>query len=45
MVFKSKLDSASYAFGLAMASNLKAGGLEGLNYDLLTKGLKDAFNK
>lgn len=44
-VFKTKLDSASYAFGLAMASNLKSGGLEGLNYELLTKGLKDAFNK
>ena len=43
IVFKNKLDSASYAFGLAMASNLKSGGLESLNYDLLTKGLKDAF--
>jgi len=45
IAFKNKLDSASYAFGLAMASNLKSGGLESLNYDLLTKGLKDAFNK
>lgn len=44
IAFKNKLDSASYAFGLAMASNLKSGGLESLNYDLLTKGLKDAFN-
>lgn len=43
IVFKNKLDSASYAFGLAMASNLKSGGLEGLNYELLNKGLKDAF--
>lgn len=42
-IFKSKLDSASYAFGLAMASNLKSGGLDGLNYDLLNKGMKDAF--
>jgi FKBP-type peptidyl-prolyl cis-trans isomerase FklB len=43
VVFKNKLDSASYAFGMAMASNLKSGGLNGLNYDLLNKGLKDAF--
>lgn len=43
VIFKNKLDSASYAFGLAMASNLKSGGLESLNYDLLNKGLKDAF--
>lgn len=43
IVFKNKLDSASYAFGLAMATNLKEGGLEGLNYELLNKGLKDAF--
>ncbi|GAB1463097.1 FKBP-type peptidyl-prolyl cis-trans isomerase [Pedobacter sp.] len=45
VIFKNKLDSASYAFGIAMGSNLKSGGLESLNYDLLTKGLKDAFNK
>lgn len=44
-VFKNKLDSASYAFGLAMASNLKSGGLETLNYELLNKGMKDAFTK
>ena len=44
VVLKNKLDSASYAFGLAMASNLKSGGLDGLNYDLLNKGLKDAFS-
>jgi FKBP-type peptidyl-prolyl cis-trans isomerase len=44
VVFKSKLDSASYAFGLAMASNLKSGGLESLNYELLNKGMKDAFS-
>ncbi|WAC42407.1 FKBP-type peptidyl-prolyl cis-trans isomerase [Pedobacter sp. SL55] len=45
IVFKNKLDSASYAFGLAMGGNLNSGGLTGLNYDLLSKGLKDAFNK
>jgi FKBP-type peptidyl-prolyl cis-trans isomerase len=43
VLFKNKLDSASYAFGLTMANNLKAGGLEGLNYELLNKGMKDAF--
>lgn len=42
-VFKNKLDSASYAFGLAMATNLKSGGLQSLNYELLNKGMKDAF--
>lgn len=45
IVFKNKLDSASYAFGLAMGGNLNSGGLTGLNYDLLNKGLRDAFNK
>jgi FKBP-type peptidyl-prolyl cis-trans isomerase len=37
------LDSASYAFGMSMASGLKDGGLKSLNYDLLLKGMKDAF--
>lgn len=41
--FTSNLDSASYAFGMSMASNLKSGGLKTLNYDLLNRGLKDAF--
>lgn len=39
----STLDSASYAFGMSMASSLKNDGLKNLNYDLLVKGLKDAF--
>lgn len=38
------LDSASYAFGLSMASSLKAGGLKSLNYDLLVKGLQSTFS-
>jgi FKBP-type peptidyl-prolyl cis-trans isomerase FklB len=38
-----RLDSASYSFGMAMGSGLKGNGLEGLNYDLVVKGLKDAF--
>lgn len=37
------LDSASYAFGISMATSLKGSGLKTLNYDLLIKGLKDAF--
>lgn len=36
-------DSASYAFGISMGSGLKTNGLKVLNYDLLIKGLKDAF--
>lgn len=40
----SNLDSASYAFGLLMGTNLSSGGLNSVNYDLLLKGLKDAFN-
>jgi len=40
---KTTLDSASYAFGMSMASSLKNDGVKGLNYDLLIKGLKDAF--
>lgn len=43
LVFKSTLDSASYAFGNTMASSMKNDGLNSLNYDLLIKGLKDAF--
>lgn len=45
MAFKNKLDSASYAFGLAMGSNLKGAGLDRLNYDLLKQGLVDAFSE
>lgn len=40
----SGLDSASYAFGMSMAASLKSSGLTTLNYDLLLKGLKDAFS-
>lgn len=44
-VFKNNLDSASYAFGFSMGSQLKSGGLQGLNYDLLVKALKDVFSE
>lgn len=40
----SLLDSASYAFGLSMATSLKGSGLKTLNYELMVKGLKDAFS-
>ncbi|MEQ7798771.1 FKBP-type peptidyl-prolyl cis-trans isomerase [Pedobacter sp. ASV1-7] len=43
IAFKSTLDSASYAFGNTMATSMKNDGLGSLNYDLLVKGLKDAF--
>jgi FKBP-type peptidyl-prolyl cis-trans isomerase len=42
--FAGTLDSASYAFGMSMASSLKSGGLKTLNYELLMKGLKDEFS-
>jgi FKBP-type peptidyl-prolyl cis-trans isomerase len=44
VAFKTNLDSASYAFGFSMASQLKSGGLKALNYDLMIKALKDVFN-
>lgn len=43
VVFRSTLDSASYAFGNTMASSMKNDGLNSLNYELLVRGLKDAF--
>lgn len=43
VIFKSTLDSASYAFGNTMATSMKNDGLNSLNYDLLIRGLKDAF--
>ncbi len=42
-LFTSKLDSASYALGINVASSFKSGGLKTINYDLLTKGMKDVF--
>lgn len=43
VALKNKLDSASYAFGLAMGNNLKTSGLETINYELVSKALKDVF--
>ncbi|GGI28767.1 FKBP-type peptidyl-prolyl cis-trans isomerase [Pedobacter mendelii] len=40
---KSALDSVSYAFGSSIGSSLKTTGLSTMNYEVLLKGLKDAF--
>ncbi len=40
---ESKLDSASYAFGVIMASSLKGNGVDKLNYDLVAKAMADAL--
>jgi len=40
---KSTLDSTSYAFGTSIGAGLKTTGLSTLNYEVLLKGLKDAF--
>lgn len=40
---KTTLDSASYGFGMAMASSLKGNGLKTLNYEALIKGIQDVF--
>jgi FKBP-type peptidyl-prolyl cis-trans isomerase len=38
-----ELDSASYSFGLKIASGLKSDGVKTLNYDLLSKAMADVF--
>lgn len=43
VTLKNTLDSASYSFGASMGTGLKTNGITTLNYDLLLKGLKDAF--
>jgi FKBP-type peptidyl-prolyl cis-trans isomerase len=43
VTLKNSLDSASYSFGMAMGTGLKGNGLTTLNYELLVRGLKDAF--
>ncbi len=40
---KTSLDSASYAFGSSIGNSLQSTGLTALNYDILLKGIKDAF--
>jgi FKBP-type peptidyl-prolyl cis-trans isomerase len=38
-----KLDSASYAFGVIMATSLKGNGVDKLNYDMVAKAMADAL--
>ncbi len=42
-IFKSNLDSASYALGISVATSFKSGGLNTINYELFNKGIKDVF--
>ncbi|RZL47718.1 MAG: FKBP-type peptidyl-prolyl cis-trans isomerase [Pedobacter sp.] len=44
-LFKTTLDSASYALGINVASSFKSGGMNNLNYELFNKGLRDVFAK
>lgn len=41
--FKSQLDSASYAFGISIANDIKSRGVTSLNYTLLAKAMNDVF--
>ncbi|RZK49656.1 MAG: FKBP-type peptidyl-prolyl cis-trans isomerase [Pedobacter sp.] len=41
--FKNTLDSASYAFGFSMGSQLKSGGLNEVNLDILAQAIKHAL--
>ena len=43
LALKSTLDSVSYAFGSSIGASLKTTGLSTMNYEVLLKGLKDAF--
>jgi FKBP-type peptidyl-prolyl cis-trans isomerase len=43
-MFKSQLDSASYAFGFNISRDLKARGFKSLNYELVTKAMTDGFH-
>lgn len=38
-----QLDSASYSFGMKIAQGLKSDGVTSLNYELLSKAMKDVF--
>jgi FKBP-type peptidyl-prolyl cis-trans isomerase FklB len=44
-VFKTNIDSVSYAVGLRIMENLKAGGLEKVNLALLQRAMNDAAQK
>ena len=42
-VFKTQLDSASYAFGVSIGNDIKSRGVNGLNFSLLAKAMSDVF--
>lgn len=42
-IFKSENDSLSYAFGLKIATDLKAGGIDRLNYALWSKAMEQVY--
>ncbi|WP_437361020.1 FKBP-type peptidyl-prolyl cis-trans isomerase [Olivibacter jilunii] len=44
-MFESKIDSASYAFGLSMARDLKKRGLKNLNGKLVAQAIEDYFSE
>lgn len=44
-ILKTGLDSASYAFGFMLATQLQNDGLDGLNYEWAVNGMKDGFAK
>lgn len=43
-IFKTQLDSASYAFGASIANDLKQRGVSNLNYTLVSKAMSDVFS-
>lgn len=43
-IFKTQLDSASYAFGASIANDLKNRGVSNLNYTLVSKAMSDVFS-
>ncbi|MDO8994030.1 MAG: FKBP-type peptidyl-prolyl cis-trans isomerase, partial [Daejeonella sp.] len=43
-LFKTQLDSASYAFGASIANDLKQRGVSTLNYTLVSKAMSDVFS-
>lgn len=43
VVLKSATDSASYAFGLKIATDLKSRGIESLNYDVWARAMQQVF--
>ncbi|MEJ7692472.1 FKBP-type peptidyl-prolyl cis-trans isomerase [Daejeonella sp.] len=42
-IFKSQTDSASYAFGVSIANDIKSRGVSSLNSSLLAKAMNDVF--